>query len=253
MRFSRHLVLALAFLVPPVTASAADVVFFDDTFPSANYAVAGTFTSNSGTIASSTCATCGNPSGPALQFVETYSQTTSAITDEALLNETWVYNPATQGAINGISASVDKDLLLTVGGGPGSQVASGFHPTVEQDGNLYVASIAGLTYADVTSPYTTGYATITGYLPASAFTLFDFTTGAFGTGNPNFTATGDPITLGITQFGNIDYATTATVDYDNYELALGVAEPATWAMMLIGIGGVGAVLRRRGKRSYAFA
>ena len=37
----------------------------------------------------------------------------------------------------------------------------------------------------------------------------------------------------------------------NFEVAAGVPEPATWAMMLVGFGGLGGLLRRRRTASLA--
>jgi hypothetical protein len=236
-----YLAFALAAAAAPGGALAAGATFFDNTFPPANYSSAGTYTTNGGTISSSTCPTCGDPSGPALQFVETYTSSNSAVTDEALLNSAWTYDPSTQGAISGVGASVEKDLLLTEGGD--GSIASGFHPVILQGGDLYIASLSGLTYTTPSGPFTTDYATISGGLSSADFTLFDFGTGSYGTGSPNFTASGGPMTFGIAQFGNVDFATTATVDYDDLKYVLGVPEPATWAMLLVGVGMIGGGLR----------
>ena len=52
------------------------------------------------------------------------------------------------------------------------------------------------------------------------------------------------------------YSDNATVGFDNFEfgtLAGAVPEPSAWAMLVIGMGGIGAAMRRRQKQTVAFA
>jgi hypothetical protein len=47
--------------------------------------------------------------------------------------------------------------------------------------------------------------------------------------------------------------TAGTIVFDDITLGLGLPEPATWAMMLLGFGAIGASLRRRRRRIAAAA
>ena len=65
---------------------------------------------------------------------------------------------------------------------------------IEQDGNYYLAAISGPSW---TSP-TTNFLTLSqNGLQASDFVEFNFSTGTFVAGNPNFS--GDPMLFGLAQ------------------------------------------------------
>ncbi len=189
------------------------------------------------------CATCGN-TGTALSIT---AIAPSGVGDTAIafINAGFSYNPST-GAIASISASVDKNFStsFTV-----SDFGSAFHPTIEQDGVYYVASIAGPTLDGTT----TGYATIaqTG-LTAADFQQFDFATGSFVPGAPNFS--GDPMFFGLTQIfgfqGDADFG--AEADYDNFTLTINsVPEASTWALLALGLGAAGLAGRRSARKTVA--
>jgi hypothetical protein len=107
---------------------------------------------------------------------------------------------------------------------------------IEQDGNIYLASISGPT---VPPPgFTTGYNTISATgLQATDFVQFDFSTGTFGTAHPNFS--GDPMSFGLGQIfgsgGNTNFNLEA--DYDNLDIGINTAAvPEPGALMLLGGG-----------------
>ena len=79
---------------------------------------------------------------------------------------------------------------------------------------------------------------------ATDFVSFDFTTGAFGTANPNFG--GDSILFGIgqvAQFGSTNTAFTAI--HDNLNLTVNAApEPADVLQVLVGLVGLAWAQRR---------
>ncbi|MGH7022740.1 MAG: PEP-CTERM sorting domain-containing protein [Caulobacteraceae bacterium] len=242
MKLSHAAALAAAVALPGSTL-AAGASFYDDTFPSTNYSSVGTYTANGATISEATCATCGQ-GGPALDFTEVTLAASDQVTDEAIVNSTWTYDPATQGAITKVIAFTNKELNSSAGL-MGLTFGNVFHPVIFQDGNVYIGSISGGDYAGSEVPYSSGYSTIAGELTAADFTLYDFSTGAYGVGNPNFSASGDSFTLGVAQFGTTGFASTWDVDYDVLGFTLAVPEPAVWALMLAGFAGLGLALRGR--------
>ena len=91
-----------------------------------------------------------------------------------------------------LSATVDKNLLVDIpltGGG------NSFHPTILQDGVLYMASIGGPALNN--PPGSTGFNTLGGSLTAADFLLFDPATDTTGTPTPNFA--GDQMKFGLIQ------------------------------------------------------
>jgi hypothetical protein len=126
------------------------------------------------------------------------------------VNNTFQYNPLTQGAVSSIDVSVDKNLTTNppVGG------SNTFRPLIEQDGVFYLAAITG--------PSTPGYNTISATgLMATDFTDFNFSTGTFGSMHPNFG--GDLMLFGLGQISGETGGTgilTATIDYDNLGLSI---------------------------------
>ncbi len=82
----------------------------------------------------------------------------------------------------------------------------------------------------------TGFNTISqSGLLASDFVQYDFTTGIFGTSNPNFS--GGPMQLGIAQigFGTYFQATQDTAVYDNLSLDLQTQAPEPSSLPLLAL------------------
>jgi len=219
----------------------ADTVFTDGTFDPSNYSQTSTFTSLS-TITAAQCASCGNP-GYGLQFMETFGDTTVNSGEAALgwVNNTFSYDPSTSGAISSIAvASVDKDAVVT---GISATFSNTFRPLIEQDGNYYLAAIVGPSF---TAPGTSGYDTISGSLAATDFVQFDFTTGLFGTANPDFA--GDPMLFGlaqITSIGGYPAGPTLTQDYDNLSFDITTPELSSVWLLVSLLPLVGLALWRR--------
>jgi hypothetical protein len=135
-----------------------------------------------------------------LQFTSTFTNSATLINvAQGLVNTLFSYNPLFQGAITSIDTSVLKnisvDYTLTGGGNT-------FRPTIEQDGVFYLAAIAGATFDGPNAPAGTGFLTFsqTG-LKATDFLSYDFSTGTFGSANPNFD--GDPLLFGLTQISGV--------------------------------------------------
>ena len=229
------------------TAAAASTTFSDQTFPLANYSFAfEVLSAPDNTVNLSQCATCGDP-GSALELQVGFPSGGGVYNTNNLfgiLNSTFTYDPATQGAIKSINASIDKDFSINVA----LLYGNSFRPLIEQGGNFYETAISGPL---LSGPGTTGFNTIaaTG-LTASSFVQVDPVTGAFGTANPDFS--GGPMEFGLLQLlgASAIENTQADLVYDNLSLTLtSVPEPATWAMMLVGFGGLGAAIRTRHRRT----
>jgi hypothetical protein len=240
---------ALATSITSVPASAASVTFTDGTF--ATTALTGLYQSDPSntTVSEGACANCGVGGTAGLHFEADFGPNAVGNPNGSnslpqatfgVLETLFTYNPSTQGAISSINASVDKNFSTTEGG---AGIGNTFRPLIEQDGNIYLAAIQGST---VTGPTTTGYLSFSGTgLTASDFLIFNFTTGVFGTANPNFA--GDPIVLGLGQNINLAANTTNFADYDNLSITLNsaVPEPSIWAMMILGFCGLGFLAYRR--------
>jgi len=173
--------------------------------------------------------------GGALQVLDAYpsGKGTAAL---GLVNGTFSYDPLTQGAIISITASVKKDLTTSYTNGPSFHTFNTFRPLVEQDGNYYFATISGPT---LTSGTTTGYNIISGSgLIATDFVEYDFATGTFGTGNPNFD--GGPMLFGLgtvsTLSTNLTPAgSTIESDFENLNIDITTA-PEPSSLLLLGSG-----------------
>lgn len=127
------------------------------------------------------------------------------------MNNTFRYNPLSQGVITTIDASVDKNNITNQPVNPNTTFTNTFRPLIEQDGLFYLAAIPGPTYHGGSS----GYSTIsrTG-LVATDFAQFDFSTGMFGTAHPNFG--GDPMLFGVGQITQVFVNNVRfEPDYDN--------------------------------------
>ena len=236
MTIHRGVLASLALASAAIAVQASAQTFSEGTFASGTYSLTPTYNSGGAFIGVGECLTCGNPDS-ALRFVLFYPGASAAALG-VVLNNT-AYDPGVQGAINSLSISLQKNLTSTIVGPFGNTI----RPLIQQNGNYYLAS---MSLADVTGPTTTGYRTGTGTFNASDFTLYDFTTGAFGVGNPNFAS--GVVKFGIGQIGTVSSAGNTFADYDNFNIRLAtgaVPEPATWGMMILGLGAAGYAMRRR--------
>jgi hypothetical protein len=146
------------------------------------------------------------------------------------LNNTFAYNPLTQGAILSIDASTDKNIITNAPQlPPGQFYTNTFRPLIEQDGMFYLASIAGPTF---THGGTTGFNTISqnGFLAAD-FTQFDFSTGMFSTSHPNFA--GDHILLGLGQLTTFGPKVRFRAIYDNLQFTINSRVPDAGGTLLL--------------------
>jgi hypothetical protein len=113
------------------------------------------------------------------------------------VNNTFSYNPRTQGTIGSIDASVDKNIITNVPVNPNTTFTNTFRPLIEQDGMFFLAAVSGPTF----NGGATGWNTISqdGLVEAD-FTQFNFSTGTFGTALPDFA--GDQMFFGLGQLTN---------------------------------------------------
>jgi PEP-CTERM motif len=217
----------------------ADSTFQDSTFNLSNYTQTGIFRSDPlSTLTVSHCAACGDPGAGLMFFTTNVNVATTAV---GLVGKTFIYNPATQGALSTVDASVDKDLTanFVVMGTP---LGNTFRPLIEQDGVFYLAAISG---PGISGSNTTGYNLLSqAGLTAADFLSYDFSTGTFGTANPNFN--GDAMQFGLGQiFGTGGPFVNLEADYDNLQLNLHSApEPGTLLLLGLGLGTLALVARK---------
>jgi hypothetical protein len=252
---SVYLAIAVASALAGNQASAALITFTDSAFDADDYVTTPVFRSDSNVTPIVSFAFNALNAGFARTGTSTW---TGAV---GFLNESFVYNPSTQGQLLSIDASVDKLLAVVVRdlNGYTGMLSNSFRPLIEQGGQYFMLQpgIAGTPlpgdpggdfYADSVS----GTIAASGLL-ASNFLSYDFGLGAFGSLNPNFSG-------GLMRFGLGQISTTGSLSitdsfiggrYDNLRLDLrtvDVPEPGSLSLL----GGAllaGAWVSRRKRRN----
>lgn len=213
--------IGMAMLAVPLSVSAGVTVFSDLTFNPADYSQVSYLDNGAVTITTGQTPTGGNP-GAALQILADVPPNTVFASMQGFANNTFLYDPSTQGAVQTIDASIDKEFNTDL-----NLASNTFRPLVLQGGKYYVAAI---TLPATKNVWLTGSQN---GLASSDFTLFDFGTGLFdATQHPNFS--GGPMELGIanrlTQTSNAS-PNHDDIRYDNFRLQLNtVPEPAGLGM-----------------------
>ena len=199
-----------------VTFYDGDVAFTDGAFDLNNYQIT-TYNPSSLVATAVQNPSAGNP-GAALEIQITFPapQGVTYEVDQAFVNTSFTYNPATQGAIASISASVDKAFPTAIGG-----ATSTFRPLIEQNGNYYLGAISG--------PSTAGFTTIAqAGLTAADFQLFDYTQGQFNAQqHPDFSASGSSLQFGLASRVYNYNSTTVEILYDNLAIVVHPAQAST--------------------------
>jgi hypothetical protein len=127
---SRAIYALLVLLLVTSVPAPADILFTDNTFIPAtyNYFSASPNLDSGVTATYGQCISCGNPE-QALEAIVSIPTPGGAFV--GFLNNTFVYNPQTEGAILSLTASVDKNLSLDRST---TYFASFFYPLIEQSG-----------------------------------------------------------------------------------------------------------------------
>lgn len=247
MRKLLLLTAASLFLALPVK-SWATVVFTDGSFPLGNYLQVQGLVNGGAGITASDCATCGLGNGAGLNLAAVFPTAPTPgdlfTTVEVLLNDTFFYDPGTEGDITSLTTSVDKNLGVSIALTGGTNT---YHPTIVQDGSFYVASIPGPTLNCPTVACETGFNSLSATLTAADFLLFDPASDTFGTATPNFS--GDPMEFGLTQIFGSGAAETIFANYDNLSFTINppitaAPEPGAITLLIVGLFGMVMVKRR---------
>ena len=228
-------------------ALAATTVFSDQTFNLANYTL-GSFKDAAVTVNSYGQTLVGGNPGAALQgTVSSTGLNAQGVLFTALEN-VFVYDPSVSGAITSLDFSLDRFADPTNGGQAVGVGSYSLRLLAQQDAQLYQATFISGPFG---APGGTWHSLLQNGIAASDFSTLDATnfTGSGAVGGLNFG--GDAITFGFAMRGG---GTISTLDQtndlraDNFLLSVNSAtapEPASWAMMIIGLAGVGGAMRWR--------
>ena len=237
---SLALVAAAAVVVTPCRATAQSVnhvVFSDPTYADADW----TIVHNIGLVSAGQVATGGNP-GSYRQVALFVAQNIPFV---GQLNNTFVYDPSTGGAVVGITYDIDLETLNAAG--------ATYAPLLQQNGNLFV------------DPVTTGNATPNTWLNEnlvlnpndfSQLTVGPFHNLVINTASkPDFSTSGAPLTFGyeVTAGGGGFFTSITGIDNDPITLDViplapppvtSAPEPATLALLAPALGAIGCRMRR---------
>jgi hypothetical protein len=210
------------------------VTFSDGAFNLGNYSDVATFKTNpADTVSFNQCPSCGNP-GQALQVIVTLSSF-SDLAGVALINNTFSYNPQTQGPIASIDASVDKNEINNLS--PTTTGTTFFIPLIEQNGLFYLDLLSGGTIHGGTNPYKTIAGT---GLVASDFDEVNFATGVISNAHPNFA--GSQMLFGLESAVGLGPSTITNVSaedhFDNLKLSIHNSVPESGATSFLLFGSI---------------
>ncbi|MBS0360113.1 MAG: PEPxxWA-CTERM sorting domain-containing protein [Proteobacteria bacterium] len=244
----------LAGLAAAGGASAAQTTFSDTTFNTGDYTL-GAFTDPTVTVNSYGQTTTGGDPGGALQGLVSSTGSNAQGVLLTALNNTFVYDPGASGAITSLDVSLDRFTNPTNGGEVSLVGSYSLRVLAEQDGQLYQATFI---FGPFGQPGGTWNLLSQSGVVASDFTQLNSSNfaGAGSVGGLNFG--GDAITFGFAMRGSgavngdgtlSTFPQTNDLRADNFTLSVnGVPEPETWALMIVGFGSAGVLLRARRRR-----
>ena len=182
-------------------------------------------------------------------------------------NTGFVYDPGLQGAIASIDAALDQRIFVSVDGQQlaTASLAQSIRVLAMQDGSVYRST----TFGAPIGGNSIWHSVSTIELTADRFGLFDPANPSAPLGGPGLDFAGSAITFGFelalpgTSRGGMPLTTETTQaawQADNFrltvntlEIAGGVPEPGTWALLILGFGAVGSALRRSKKHRVSLA
>jgi hypothetical protein len=234
----------LCVLLP--VAAMADVQFFDSGLFLGNYTQSSVYADPNLTYGLQNCATCGSGGGAALQELVTTPANGPGAFYIGLINNEFIYDPETEGTIETIDASVDKNISFNRP--PAGGFTPTFAPLLEQGGSYYMA----ILYGDSFNPGDTqSLQTIwqTG-LMATDFGIINFSTGSYDTSvNPDFSSSGAPIQFGLAPIVSVNDQFRIEADYTNLSFNITsvapVPEPPTWGAITLLLGCLALKILRR--------
>ena len=240
-----HVHLPVALLLVTVSAPGFATTFTDSTFNLSNYSqttYSNNFAAAGATATVSQNTSFGNPA-PSQQLDIIWTVDTTFAYYDGLINNTFVYNPSTSGAISSINFSQDKYVTFTDGVVALSNISGS--ALLEQGGNFYLDTITGPSLVKGTWQNISASG-----LTASSFCLYSFTTNTQNcTQNPNFSATGGVIDFGFrTGLGYTNALGTGSFDSYSDNLSYTVTPtPEPSNLLLFGTGLIGMVGAARRK------
>ncbi len=250
------LALAAAACALAATPALASVTFTDATFNTVDY-TPGSFQDAAVTVTSNGQTATGGNTGPALQGTASATGLNAKGVLFTALNNSFVYNPTANGAITSLDFSLDRFAKVTNGGVDSLIGSYSLRLLAEQDAQLYQATFV---FGPFNQSGGTWHSLMQNGISAASFSTLDATnftsSGAFG--GLNFG--GDAITFGFAMRAGVPldangnpstFPQTTDLRADNFSLTVhtaAVPEPASWALMILGMGGVGGAIRTRRRR-----
>ena len=265
MRVCNPKILALTFgaglaIAASSIAASASTVLTDSTYndvtatPSFN-------NSTGGSVTAAGCTNCGNAGVPGLQIQFDFTNATAAgskASDAGVIDNVMSYNPSVLGAISTISASVDKNNLLT--GLVSSQF--GFYQSVlrlliEQGPSYYLAVVpVSPGYNCTATDCSPGFIhfSISG-VTANSFNLIDLTTNTITSSlHPNFSSGTMLFGVEAQSIPGFGPGQTVTAIYDPLVITVNQTPlPAALPLFASGLGALGLLGWRRKRKAQAAA
>ena len=230
-----HPLLALVLVTAFTPGFAA--TFTDSTFNLSNYSQT-TYSNNlatAGATATASQNTSFGNSAPSQQIDIIWTVNTTFAYYDGLINNTFLYNPSTSGAISSINFSQDKYVTFPDGVVGLTNISAS--ALLEQDGNFYLDTTTGPSLVKGTWQNISASG-----ISASNFCLYSFTSNAQDcTHNPNFSATGGVIDFGFrTGLGYTNALGTGSFDSYSDNLSYTITPtPEPSSLLLFGTGLIG--------------